>query len=880
MPPPTPHQEKDNASSSDDQVPDQARAKAKAESNGNGDKNNKKADLMSSLLMTGDGGSGFHTEDGQAVTKKENADTSSSQPAGTSPGASTSSPSGGGLFGEDDETQNLQQLNHLDQNHNNQEEDLFGDAPPIVDAPTKDDDDSGAVYPGVTSTSTSNDTATATATVTPAVSSNQVLSVAPTANADTRKTAPSSLLSKSGLLGSSSASSTNQIENGFPHDKNSGGDGDLFAAVDEEEAEKERIAEEARRKAAQEAEEAAAAAAAQEAERQRQLVLQQQQQRQQAMNGHPNYQSYAYPSQIQNQHNQSMSASFSQPAGGGNGHDSRTASSFQQKSAAMMSQSMMVTPTHLQQQVPGSTPYGQIPGQTQGQTQNQLQTTPRQSSNLNSQFDQMNLGYRDHSSSITMPNPSSSAEQHQYGYNGNTPLQQPGNGNAYRGGMAATPSASLEPGRNSYHYETQHQPPPMTPQRAVARVPPANINPLYTQIVVNEPMLIQSPNYFLVSSPPYWSYQISSNLANNQGTWLVRRRFRHVVALEDRLREACPGAILPPRPEKHATRALEEASTQQSAEFAIARAQELSTYLNALAKHPIAGQSQPLKLFLGLQDDIGTAWPEVSGNALTRLGAVGVGVSMKVAEKVPLPGVAPVDWEDNAELLALMNSEQVRMGAVVTAVPKLEGTIALYRDLGDARGAIGMELSKFSKAGPELSDMAKPSEILSNGLLRQGRRTKRLALELSAALETFVAQYKMVPYEKQAFMDRKHALQRRGHQRRGADSRAQLLMQQQQQHQQFQTPYGQSPHSLDQLERTAVSMDQYATAVANEADEIAGTIQQEVNRIGIQRRIEWLQSCKVMASAMKEASSENLAIWQSTSEAFSQAFPPEENGKN
>ena len=76
------------------------------------------------------------------------------------------------------------------------------------------------------------------------------------------------------------------------------------------------------------------------------------------------------------------------------------------------------------------------------------------------------------------------------------------------------------------------------------------------------------------------------------------------MALEERLRQACPGSILPPRPDKHATRALEEASTQQSAEFAVQRARELKQYLNALAQHPVAGQSQVLRLFLGLQDDI------------------------------------------------------------------------------------------------------------------------------------------------------------------------------------------------------------------------------------------------------------------------------------
>jgi hypothetical protein len=57
-------------------------------------------------------------------------------------------------------------------------------------------------------------------------------------------------------------------------------------------------------------------------------------------------------------------------------------------------------------------------------------------------------------------------------------------------------------------------------------------------------MLVASGGLFLNS--PYWSYQVETTL-KERGSWLVRRRFKHVVALEQRLREECPGSILPPR---------------------------------------------------------------------------------------------------------------------------------------------------------------------------------------------------------------------------------------------------------------------------------------------------------------------------------------------
>ena len=120
-----------------------------------------------------------------------------------------------------------------------------------------------------------------------------------------------------------------------------------------------------------------------------------------------------------------------------------------------------------------------------------------------------------------------------------------------------------------------------------------------------------------------------------------------------------------PRPDKHATRALEEASTQQSAEFAVQRAAELEVYLNQLIKHPYAFSTHTLRLFLSLQDDLGTAWPEVSNNAFTRLANAGVGAAVKVSEQTQATkfpwqdSMGHIDdyGEEDAELMALANQE-------------------------------------------------------------------------------------------------------------------------------------------------------------------------------------------------------------------------------
>lgn len=347
-----------------------------------------------------------------------------------------------------------------------------------------------------------------------------------------------------------------------------------------------------------------------------------------------------------------------------------------------------------------------------------------------------------------------------------------------------------------------------------------------------------------------------------------------------------PHCICTRSPEKHATRALEEASTSQSSEFALQRAAELQVYLNELVHHPICFKSPVLRLFLALQDDLGTTWSECSGNAFTRIANASVGAAMKVSEsttttKLPWQndgGTEDIGYgEDNAELLALQGAESIRMGLVQQAVPKLEGAVTLLREYAELTGATGMEMSRL---GRELqltgSEHSQPVDVLSAGLLRCGRRSKRLAMELSASIHSFQHHHKICKYEKFAFYDRKHALQRRHKERVKADQRAaQLLMHQRAAYsgggpyQQQQYQYG----SQDRMAQEAATADLYATDVWNEADYIGLNLKNEVHRCAWNRRNEWTSSLKIIASCMKEAVSERVGIWETVQENFLQLFP-------
>ena len=221
--------------------------------------------------------------------------------------------------------------------------------------------------------------------------------------------------------------------------------------------------------------------------------------------------------------------------------------------------------------------------------------------------------------------------------------------------------------------------------------------------------------------------------------------------------------------------------------------------------------------------------------------------------------------EDNAELLALAANEGVRMGSCIQAVPKMEGAIALMREQGERAAITGMEVSKLGKdlatTDPAMSGLF---DMLSSGLLRNGRRTKRLAIELSAANAPFVAQYRLCRYERMAFADRRAALKRRSAMRGRANKQAQTLMMQQHQ---AAVNMGR-PDQLGRYEVQTAMADEYAVSAVREADAVGATLQSEVSRIASTRLVEWSASIKVLASSMKEACAERASIWEGVKEQF------------
>ncbi|KAJ7559052.1 hypothetical protein O6H91_04G067600 [Diphasiastrum complanatum] len=123
----------------------------------------------------------------------------------------------------------------------------------------------------------------------------------------------------------------------------------------------------------------------------------------------------------------------------------------------------------------------------------------------------------------------------------------------------------------------------------------------YVTITVTDPQKEQENTASLVpGGNTYFTYLIitHTNLpeygTNNSS---VRRRFRDVVALADRLAEVFRGYFIPPRPDK----SVVESQVMHKQEFIDQRRLSLEKYLRRLANHPDLRKSKELKFFLQCQ---------------------------------------------------------------------------------------------------------------------------------------------------------------------------------------------------------------------------------------------------------------------------------------
>ncbi|KAF8396983.1 hypothetical protein HHK36_018621 [Tetracentron sinense] len=129
----------------------------------------------------------------------------------------------------------------------------------------------------------------------------------------------------------------------------------------------------------------------------------------------------------------------------------------------------------------------------------------------------------------------------------------------------------------------------------------ASLNSEYLKISVSNPLKEQETSNSLVpGGNTYVTYLITTrtNMPEFGGSeFEVRRRFKDVVTLSDRLSESYRGFLIPPRPDKNVV----ESQVMQKQEFVEQRRVALEKYLCRLAAHPVIKKSDELKVFLQVQ---------------------------------------------------------------------------------------------------------------------------------------------------------------------------------------------------------------------------------------------------------------------------------------
>ncbi|KAG6521409.1 hypothetical protein ZIOFF_018526 [Zingiber officinale] len=254
----------------------------------------------------------------------------------------------------------------------------------------------------------------------------------------------------------------------------------------------------------------------------------------------------------------------------------------------------------------------------------------------------------------------------------------------------------------------------------------------YLKISVSDPNKEQETvNSLVPGGGTYFTYLITSQMrfgsaANGDGEsepveFSVRRRFRDVVTLANRLAEGYRGFCIPPRPDK----SVVESQVMQKNEFVEQRRSALEKYLWRLAEHPVIGMSDELRVFLQAKGKLplptttdvasrmldgavrlpkqlfGAAaqvapqevvQPAKGGRDLLRIFK-----ELKQAVTIEWGGVKPLLVEEDKEFLAKKEKMQDLELQLSTASQQAEALVNAQQDVGETMGEMGLAFIKLAK---------------------------------------------------------------------------------------------------------------------------------------------------------------------------------------
>uniref|UniRef100_A0A0E0JQH9 PX domain-containing protein n=1 Tax=Oryza punctata TaxID=4537 RepID=A0A0E0JQH9_ORYPU len=309
--------------------------------------------------------------------------------------------------------------------------------------------------------------------------------------------------------------------------------------------------------------------------------------------------------------------------------------------------------------------------------------------------------------------------------------------------------------------------------------------PEFAQITVSEPKkhaeAAAGAAGVIPGSGSYFSYLITTRAADG-GLFRVRRRFRDVVALADRLAVAYRGLFVPARPDK----SIVEGQVMQRHEFVNQRCAALQRYLGRLATHPTIGRSAELHDFLTEPSGIPTSAGESPRSDPALSAAMSAAVTAPTAPAKPgrdffgmfkdlkqtvangLVAVRtpPVEEETDAKFVMHKAKLEDFEQHLTTASQQVEALLKAYDDLKATTGQLGMtfiKLAKFEKEQDTCNSQRKRAVDISNfanAVIKVSRSQTKLNAKIEIHLGTIYEYLETMTSVHNAFTDRANALLR------------------------------------------------------------------------------------------------------------------------
>nr|XP_043622416.1 sorting nexin 2B-like isoform X2 [Erigeron canadensis] len=311
----------------------------------------------------------------------------------------------------------------------------------------------------------------------------------------------------------------------------------------------------------------------------------------------------------------------------------------------------------------------------------------------------------------------------------------------------------------------------------------------YLKITVSNPQKeVESSSSITGGKNTHVTYLISTetNLSDYCGhRFSVRRRFKDVVTLSDRLAELYRGFIIPPRPDK----SVVESQVMYKQEFVELRRNAIEKYLLRLGRHVVIRKSDELRVFLTVNGKLPLLGSEsvtarmIDGaSRLSRQlvgsggGSVGFRLPQDVVEKSRWDffrifkessdwgGTGSSLYEQDSEFLKskerLLNLEK----QLTDASKQAELFVKTQQDMSETMGAFGLAFIKLTKFENQQAvhdtqrKRAADMKNLATAAIKASRYYRELSSQTVKHLDTLHDHMGLIPGVHTAFSERSSAL--------------------------------------------------------------------------------------------------------------------------